>query len=102
MKISFDTNRINYASFSKLPIREKGEKTHPVDKMKTPEEILKYRTKLAVGCVFAVAVAADILYFTIKRNIKYDNIERAKKLAIQRIENLNKNVPTLGGRFKLV
>ena len=102
MKISFDTSRINPQSFSKLPLAKNGEKEHPVDKMKTPEEILKYKTKLAVGCVFAVAVAADILYFTVKRNIKYDRIEQAKKLAIQRIENLKKNVPSLDGRFKLV
>ena len=100
MKVSSVLNNINTGF--QLSAAKGRKKERPLDKLKTPDEILKYRTKLAVGCVFAVALAADILYFTVKRNLKYDKIENKARLAIKHAESLRKNVPPPDSKFNLL
>ena len=40
-------------------------------------EIQSKKVKTAVGCCLAVVIAVDILYFAMKRNIKYSKLKKA-------------------------
>ena len=94
MKITLDTIKNNSFRSGKTK-KPKEDKT---EQLKTSTDFLANKTKLAVGCCFAAAIAIDILYFTVKRNIKYDKIAKAERLALQKIESL-KNAPKFDVRF---
>ncbi|MBE7704599.1 MAG: hypothetical protein E7Z90_02155 [Cyanobacteria bacterium SIG29] len=47
-------------------------------------EIQAKRVKTAVGCCLAVVIAADILYFAMKRNIKYSKLKKAAELVAEK------------------
>ena len=94
MNVSLNT--INHNSFRS--IGTKKQKSDKAERLRTPEDFAVNKTKLAVGCCFAIALAIDILYFTIKRNIKYDKIAKEEMLLQKKIASA-KNCPSADIRF---
>lgn len=50
----------------------------------THQQLATKRTKIALGCCLAAALAVDVIYFAMKRNIKYEKIKR-QDLKIQKL-----------------
>lgn len=94
MKVTFNTIKNNSFRSNK----ENKTKEDKTEQLKTPADFLSNKTKLAVGCCFAAALAIDILYFTVKRNIKYDKLAKADRLVLKKIESL-KNAPNFDVRL---
>lgn len=69
----------NQKSFRSNKMNDKNAIGNKKENKLTPQEIKEKRTKLTIGCCVAVAVVINLLYFTMKKNIKYGKINLEKK-----------------------
>jgi len=78
MQVSFNPVKYNYnTSFKSYNYTDKGREYIPDPP--TKEEIAHAKTKKAISELKIVAIAVFILYFAMKRNLKYNKIKQVFK-----------------------
>ena len=88
MKVSLNTINNTIPHFNSL----KKSKKDKIQELKTPDDFLEHKTKVTIGCFFMLAVAIDIIYFAMKRNIKYDKIAKTERILEKKMQSLE-NAP---------
>ncbi len=94
MKVSLNTANNKIPRFNSL----KKPKKDKIEELKTSKDFLDHRTRVTIGSFFLLAVGIDILYFTMKRNMKYDKIAKAERLLEKKLHSLE-NAPITNIRF---